>query len=139
MPAPQDALCRSRAASSSDGRKPDGPAQLEGRDDAGNPPLVELAAADREGDGEFSFREEFQFVARRGDDSCSFSFSAIGPGGAILVVAATVRPSRETDQMRLVTGLPCHHLPAQPGTDHGGDGEGVVRDWKVRAETVVPE
>ena len=46
--------------------EPDGPAQLEGRDDAGNPPLVELAAADLEEGGEFGFGEEFQFVARRG-------------------------------------------------------------------------
>lgn len=46
--------------------EPDGPTQLEGRDDPGNPPLVELAAADLEEGGEFGFREEFQFVARRG-------------------------------------------------------------------------
>ena len=25
--------------------------------------------------------------------------------------------------------FPRHHLPALPGTDHGGDGEGVVWDW----------
>jgi len=46
--------------------EPDGPAQLEGRDDAGNPPLVELTAADLEEGGEFGFGEEFKFVARRG-------------------------------------------------------------------------
>jgi hypothetical protein len=31
--------------------------------------------------------------------------------------------------------FPRHHLPSLPGTHHGGDGEGVVQDWKVRAET----
>ncbi len=46
--------------------EPDSPAQLEGRDDGGNPPLVELAAADLEEGGEFGFGEQFQFVARRG-------------------------------------------------------------------------
>jgi hypothetical protein len=46
--------------------EPDGPAQLERRDHAGNPPLVELAAADLEEGGQFGLGEEFKFVARRG-------------------------------------------------------------------------
>ena len=44
----------------------DGPAQLEGWDHSGNPPLVELAATDLEEGGQFGLREEFKFVARRG-------------------------------------------------------------------------
>jgi hypothetical protein len=46
--------------------EPDGPAQLEGWDHSGNPPLVELAATDLEEGGQFGLGEEFKFVARRG-------------------------------------------------------------------------
>jgi hypothetical protein len=46
--------------------EPDSPTELEGRDNSGNAPLVELAAADLEEGGEFCFGEEFQFVARLG-------------------------------------------------------------------------
>jgi hypothetical protein len=65
-PAPQETLRRARAASTSDDLYPDSPAGLEGRDHAGNPPFAALTAADLEEGREFGFREEFQFVARRG-------------------------------------------------------------------------
>ncbi len=48
------------------GPEPDGPAELERRDHPGNPPLVELAAADLEEGGELGLGQEFKFVARRG-------------------------------------------------------------------------
>ncbi len=46
--------------------EPDGPAQLEGWDHPGNPPFVELAAADLEEGGQFGLGEKLKFVARRG-------------------------------------------------------------------------
>ena len=46
--------------------EPDGPAQFEGWDHPGNPPLAELAAADLEEGGHFGLGEELKFVARRG-------------------------------------------------------------------------
>jgi hypothetical protein len=45
--------------------EPDSPTELEGRDLAGNAPLVELTAADLEEGGEFGLGEEYQFVGRR--------------------------------------------------------------------------
>ena len=60
--------------------EPDSPTELEGRDLAGNAPLVELTAADLEEGGEFGLGEELEFVARRGHGSCSFDYFAIGQG-----------------------------------------------------------
>lgn len=48
------------------GPEPDGPARFEGRNHPGDPPLVELPAADLEEGGHFGLGEEFEFVARRG-------------------------------------------------------------------------
>jgi len=68
LPATRESGCPVPFQSGEDfGRpEPDCPTEFEGWDQAGNAPLVELAAADFEEGGEFGLGEEFEFVARLG-------------------------------------------------------------------------